>query len=113
MYLDYQATTPVDFRVHDKMLPYMQDTFGNPHSGSHMHGWIATDGVEVAREQIAKAINASPKEIFFTSGTTESNNLALEGMAKYYKGPNKFHVITTKTVRKQNESLLAEVVYSL
>ncbi len=81
------------------MMPYTMDIFGNPHSGSHKYGWVATDGVEKARDQIARAINASPEEIFFTSGSTESNNLALEGMARYYKGPNKYHVITTKTVR--------------
>ena len=99
IYMDYQATTPCDKRVVDKMLPYFTDHFGNPHSRNHVHGWVAEEAVEVARQQVAKIINANPKEIIFTSGATEANNLALKGVAHFY-GQDKNHVITCVTEHK-------------
>eukprot|EP01103_Thecamoeba_quadrilineata_P005078 TRINITY_DN1492_c0_g1_i1.p1 TRINITY_DN1492_c0_g1~~TRINITY_DN1492_c0_g1_i1.p1 ORF type:complete len:465 (-),score=89.75 TRINITY_DN1492_c0_g1_i1:56-1450(-) len=99
IYLDMQATTPVDPRVLDAMLPYYTLQFGNPHSRTHSYGWEAQDAVEKAREQVAKLINADPKEIVFTSGATESNNTAIKGVAKFYKEKKK-HIITTQTEHK-------------
>ncbi|MDP2700142.1 IscS subfamily cysteine desulfurase [Thalassospira sp.] len=99
IYLDYQATTPTDPRVVDAMLPYFYEKFGNPHSRNHSYGWEAEDAVEVAREQVAKIIGASAKEVIFTSGATESNNLALKGIMKFY-GKKKPHLITTVTEHK-------------
>ncbi|KAI8463346.1 MAG: cysteine desulfurase [Monoraphidium minutum] len=99
MYLDMQATTPLDPRVLDAMLPYMVDQFGNPHSRTHMYGWESEDAVEKARQQVASLIGADPKEIVFTSGATESNNLAVKGVAGFYK-EKKRHVITTQTEHK-------------
>lgn len=81
IYLDYAATTPVDPRVVQKMLPYLTDHFGNPASRSHVYGWRTEEAVEVAREQVAGLVNCDPKEIVWTSGATESNNLALKGAA--------------------------------
>ncbi|XP_046649964.1 cysteine desulfurase, mitochondrial-like [Daphnia pulicaria] len=99
LYLDAQATTPVDPRVLDAMLPYMTNYYGNPHSRTHSYGWESEKAVEVAREQVAKLINADPKEIIFTSGATESNNIAIKGVARFYK-MKKNHIITTQTEHK-------------
>ncbi|MFU2488911.1 IscS subfamily cysteine desulfurase [Thauera sp. WH-1] len=99
IYLDYSATTPVDPRVAEKMIPWLTEHFGNPASRSHAYGWEAEKAVEDAREQVAALVNADPKEIIWTSGATESNNLAIKGAAHFYKGKGK-HVITLKTEHK-------------
>ncbi len=99
VYLDYAATTPVDKRVAEKMIPYLTETFGNPASNSHAFGWTAEEAVEKARADIAALINADSKEIVFTSGATESNNLAIKGAANFYKTKGK-HLITVKTEHK-------------
>lgn len=99
IYLDYQATTPCDPRVLDKMLPYFSSIFGNPHSRSHVYGWIAEEAIEVARTQIAELIHSDEREIVFTSGATESNNLAIKGVAHFY-GDQKKHLITAVTEHK-------------
>lgn len=94
IYMDMQATTPVDPRVLDAMLPYYTEQFGNPHSRTHPYGWESEEVVEKAREHVAAIINADPKEIIFTSGATESNNIAVKGVARFYKEKKK-HIITT------------------
>jgi len=101
-YLDMSSTTPMDPRVLDAMLPYCIGSFGNPHSRTHAYGWEAEKAVEKAREDIASLIGASPKEIIFTSGATESNNLSVKGVAHFYSksNPEKKHVITTQTEHK-------------
>ncbi|MBJ2156712.1 IscS subfamily cysteine desulfurase [Variovorax sp. IB41] len=99
IYLDYGATTPVDPRVVDAMIPWLREHFGNPASRSHAWGWEAEEAVEKARGQVADLINADPREIVWTSGATESINLALKGAAQFYKGKGK-HLITLKTEHK-------------
>jgi cysteine desulfurase len=99
IYLDYSATTPVDPRVVDKMVPWLYENYGNPASRSHSIGWEAEDAVERAREEVAKLVNADPREIIWTSGATESDNLAIKGAAHFYKDRGK-HVITVKTEHK-------------
>jgi cysteine desulfurase len=98
-YLDMQATTPMDPRVLDAMLPHMLGSYGNPHSRTHQYGWDSEKVVENAREKVAKLIGASSKEIIFTSGATESNNLSIKGAAHFYQKRGK-HVITTRTEHK-------------
>ncbi|CAI0430628.1 unnamed protein product [Linum tenue] len=99
LYLDMQATSPVDPRVLDAMLPYYIGRYGNPHSRTHVYGWESEQAVETARSQVAELIGASPKEIIFTSGATESNNISVKGVMKFYK-EKKRHVITTQTEHK-------------
>ncbi|MGK5014313.1 IscS subfamily cysteine desulfurase [Janthinobacterium lividum] len=99
IYMDYSATTPIDPRVADKMIPYLREQFGNPASRSHMYGWTAEKAVEEARGYVAALVNADPREIIWTSGATESNNLAIKGAAQFYKTKGK-HIITVKTEHK-------------
>jgi cysteine desulfurase len=99
IYLDYSSTTPIDPRVADKMIPYLREQFGNPASRSHMYGWSAEKAVEQAREDVAALVNADPREIIWTSGATEGNNLALKGAAYFYQTKGK-HIITVKTEHK-------------
>lgn len=99
IFLDYSATTPVDPRVAEKMIPWLTEHFGNPASRSHAYGWEADAAVEEAREQVAALVGADPREIVWTSGATESNNLAIKGAANFYAGKGK-HLITLKTEHK-------------
>jgi cysteine desulfurase len=99
IYLDYSATTPVDPRVVDALLPYLKEDFGNPASRSHSFGWRAEEAVEKAREQVAALVGCDPKELVWTSGATESINLALKGAAHFYKDKGR-HIITVKTEHK-------------
>ncbi|GIX99680.1 cysteine desulfurase, mitochondrial [Caerostris extrusa] len=99
LYLDMQATTPVDPRVLDAMLPYFISCFGNPHSRSHVYGFESEAAVEKARKQVADLIGADPKDVIFTSGATESNNIAIKGVAHFY-GEKKKHIITTQIEHK-------------
>ena len=99
IYMDYSATTPVDPRVVDKMIPYLREQFGNPASRSHAYGWDAERAVEEAREQVAALVKADPREIIWTSGATESDNLAIKGAAHFYKSRGK-HIVTVKTEHK-------------
>lgn len=96
VYLDNHATTQTDPRVVEAMLPYFNKSFGNPHSGSHYYGWEAADAVELARGQVADSIGASPEEIYFTSGATEANNIALKGATRFYR-EKKNHIVTCVT----------------
>ncbi|KAK4191177.1 cysteine desulfurase [Podospora australis] len=101
IYLDMQATTPLDPRVLDAMLPYYTGFYGNPHSRTHAYGWESEKGVEEAREHIAALIGADPKEIIFTSGATESNNMSIKGVARFFgRGGKKKHIITSQTEHK-------------
>ena len=101
IYLDMQATTPVDPRVLDTMLPFFTGLYGNPHSRTHAYGWETDKAVEQARKHIADLIGADPKEIIFTSGATESNNMSIKGVARFFgKGGKKRHIITCQTEHK-------------
>ncbi|RDA92501.1 hypothetical protein CP533_4192 [Ophiocordyceps camponoti-saundersi (nom. inval.)] len=101
IYLDMQSTTPVDPRVLDAMLPYYVGVYGNPHSRTHAYGWESEKAVDEAREHVAKLIGADSKEIIFTSGATESNNMSIKGVARFYgQGGKKKHVITSQTEHK-------------
>lgn len=101
IYLDMQATTPVDPRVLDAMIPYYVGVFGNPHSKTHAYGWESEKAVEEARQHIANLIGADPKEIIFTSGATESNNMSIKGVARFFgRSGKKKHIITTQTEHK-------------
>ncbi|KAH8826869.1 pyridoxal phosphate-dependent transferase [Flagelloscypha sp. PMI_526] len=99
IYLDMQATTPIDPRVLDAMLPWMTDQYGNPHSRTHAYGWEAEHAVEEARKHVADLICAEPKDIVFTSGATESNNMIIKGVARFHRDKKK-HIITTQTEHK-------------
>jgi len=99
IYLDAQSTTPVDPRVLDAMMPFFVDQYGNPHSRTHAYGWETEAATDVARGNIASLINSDPKEVIFTSGATESNNMILKGVANFYKA-KKNHIITTQTEHK-------------
>ncbi len=99
IYMDYGATTPCDPRVVDAMIPWLREHFGNPASRTHAYGWEAEQAVETARTQVAELIGADPREIVWTSGATESNNLALKGAAHFYQSRGK-HIITVKTEHK-------------
>ena len=99
IYLDYSATTPTDPRVAEAMIPYLTQHYGNPASRSHPFGWSAEKAVENAREEVAKLVNADPREIVWTSGATESNNLAIKGAANFYSGKGK-HIVTIQTEHK-------------
>lgn len=99
LYLDAQATTPLDPRVLDAMMPYMTNYYGNPHSRTHAYGWESEAAMEHARQQVANLIGAESKEIIFTSGATESNNIAVKGVARFYASKKK-HIITTQTEHK-------------
>ena len=100
IYMDYGATTPVDPRVVDAMIPWLREHFGNPASRSHAWGWEAEEAVEKARVQVAELIGADPREIVWTSGATESNNLAIKGAGHFYAGTKGRHIITVKTEHK-------------
>ena len=99
VYLDYQASTPLDPRVREVMLPWFGEKFGNPHSNDHVHGWSAEEAVETARTEVASLIGARPREIIFTSGATEANNLAIKGVARALRG-QRDHVLTCVTEHK-------------
>ncbi|MGE0803625.1 MAG: IscS subfamily cysteine desulfurase [Lautropia sp.] len=108
IYLDYSATTPVDPRVADKMIPYLREQFGNPASRSHVYGWSAEQAVEEARAQVAALVNCDPRELVWTSGATESINLALKGAAQFYKERGR-HLITVKTEHKATLDTMREL----
>ncbi len=108
IYFDYAATTPVDPRVAAKMIPYLSEHFGNPASRSHAYGWAAEEAVEMAREQVAALVGADPKEIVWTSGATESNNLAIKGAAQFLQRKGK-HLVTLRTEHKAVLDTLREL----
>ncbi|WP_321797672.1 IscS subfamily cysteine desulfurase [Caballeronia sp. J97] len=99
IYMDYSATTPVDPRVVEKMVPFLYERFGNPASRSHAYGWETEEAVDMARRHVAGLLHADPREIIWTSGATEGNNLALKGAANFYKGRGR-HIVTVKTEHK-------------
>jgi len=108
IYLDYSATTPIDPRVVDAMLPYLREQFGNPASRSHAFGWEAEGAVERAREQVAELAGADPREIIWTSGATESINLALKGAAQFYRDKGR-HLMTVRTEHKATLDTMREL----
>ena len=108
IYLDYSATTPVDTRVADLMIPYLREQFGNPASRSHAYGWEAEKAVEDARSRVAELVNCDPREIVWTSGATEAINLALKGAANFYKERGK-HLVTVKTEHKATLDTMREL----
>jgi cysteine desulfurase len=108
IYLDYSATTPVDPRVAERMIPWLTQNFGNPASRSHKYGWDAEAAVEEAREHVAALVNCDPKELVWTSGATESINLALKGVANFYKDKGK-HLVTVKTEHKATLDTMREL----
>src|SRR5258706_9835559 len=108
IYLDYSATTPADPRVVDKMVPFLRNEFGNPASRSHAYGWAAEKAVEEAREHVAVLVNADPRELVWTSGATESINLALKGAAHFYKEKGK-HLVTVRTEHKATLDTMREL----
>jgi cysteine desulfurase len=108
VYLDYSATTPVDPRVVDKMIPFLRERFGNPASRSHAYGWESEQAVEEAREQVAALVGCDPKELVWTSGATESINLAVKGAAHFYKERGK-HLVTVKTEHKATLDTMREL----
>ncbi|VVD98038.1 IscS subfamily cysteine desulfurase [Pandoraea terrigena] len=108
IYMDYSATTPVDPRVVETMVPYLNVNFGNPASRSHSYGWTAEQAVETAREHVAALLGADPREIVWTSGATEGNNLAIKGAASFYSGKGK-HLISVKTEHKAVLDTLREL----
>jgi len=99
IYMDYSATTPVDPRVAEKMIPFITESYGNPASRSHPYGWTAEKAVEEARKEVAKLVNADPREIIWTSGATESNNLAIKGASNFYSSKGK-HILSVATEHK-------------
>ncbi len=108
IYLDYSATTPVDPRVVDAMIPWLRENFGNPASRSHSFGWTAEKAVDHAREQVAALVNCDPRELIWTSGATESINLALKGVARFHKDKGK-HLVTVKTEHKATLDTMREL----
>ena len=108
IYMDYSATTPVDPRVAAKMIPFLTEHFGNPASRSHAYGWESEAAVDEAREQVAALVNCDAKEIVWTSGATESINLAVKGAAQFYKEKGK-HLITVKTEHKATLDTMREL----
>ena len=108
IYLDYSATTPVDPRVVDAMIPWLRENFGNPASRSHSFGWTAEKAVDQAREQVAALVNCDPRELIWTSGATESINLALKGTARFHKDKGK-HLVTVKTEHKATLDTMREL----
>jgi cysteine desulfurase len=108
IYLDYSATTPIDPRVADKMIPYLREHYGNPASRSHAFGWTAEKAVEEARAEVAALVNCDPRELVWTSGATESINLALKGAAQFYRERGK-HLVTVKTEHKATLDTMREL----
>ena len=108
IYLDYSATTPVDPRVAQKMIPYLTDHFGNPASRSHAFGWETEAAVEEARREVAALVHCDSKELVWTSGATESINLALKGAAHFYKDKGK-HLVTVRTEHKATLDTMREL----